>query len=102
MPCCSCVSSRNLADFGAEGHDALGQEEIFKAALVKYGIAGLVDRVKEVSGEAQGLPGYFAWLVACLFGVPVKNYVRALTNPLSLCCLSKSRATAWKDGKQLL
>lgn len=59
------------------------QEELFAARLLKYGIQDLVGNIKQVSGEVAGLPGYSAWLTACLYGVPVHSYVRALT-PTSL------------------
>lgn len=50
--------------------------ERFEARLVQYGIRDIVENIKQVSGEVPGLPGYTAFLLACLYGVPVKTYVR--------------------------
>lgn len=53
------------------------QVELFETRMKALGVFELVDKVKEVSVDITGLPGYSAFLLGCSFGVPVKTYVSA-------------------------
>lgn len=84
------VASDKCCPFAVREFDIVGlvgQVELFAGRNVKYGIWDKVDKVKQVSAEVPGLPGYSAWLLACLYGVPVHSYVCALPQTL-LTCLS--------------
>jgi hypothetical protein len=60
------------------------QIERFKASLVDLGVFDIVDKMKQISAEIAGLPGYQSLLSGCLVGLPTRTFVSA---QISIACM---------------